>query len=349
MPERPVPHAAAGETPAAAAGGPARPPALPGWLRVIAPGYPSAACVVTTTAPRVLFDTGFGSDLDRTTGLLEAAGAPAGTLDLIANTHWHSDHVGGNAGLQARHGVPVAAAAADAAAVNDRDPDACRAAWLDQPVEPYRVDVPLRAGDRLRAGPAEWEVVPTPGHTPVHIGFLCRAHGVLIAGDAVHAGDVGWLDIAADGVAAIDRALATVAALERLPVRVMISGHGPPIADPAAALAAARRRYAGMRADPSRAVGHACRRILAFALMIHGPMTPAGVDEYLRGRPWLAGAAGALGRPPEALAADLVAGMRASGALRERDGLLECATPARTPPAGWPCGPGMPRDWPPPG
>jgi len=36
-------------------------------------------------------DSGLGSDLEATLGLLP--GEPA----LLFNTHWHSDHVGGNA------------------------------------------------------------------------------------------------------------------------------------------------------------------------------------------------------------------------------------------------------------
>ncbi len=78
---------------------------VPAWLRFLPLGFPSANLVVTTEGERVLFDSGYGSDLPRLLGALEAAGAPAGGLDLIANTHWHSDHVGGNGPLQSGYGV----------------------------------------------------------------------------------------------------------------------------------------------------------------------------------------------------------------------------------------------------
>jgi hydroxyacylglutathione hydrolase len=53
----------------------------------------------------VLFDSGYGSDTDRALTALAGAGVPAGTLDLVVNTHWHSDHVWGNRRLQTEHGV----------------------------------------------------------------------------------------------------------------------------------------------------------------------------------------------------------------------------------------------------
>jgi len=91
-------------------------------------------------------DAGYGSDLARTEGLLAERGIGPADLSLVVNTH-HSDHVGGNAGLQGRHGAPVAHRW-EAEMVNRRDPEACSARWLNQPVEPYRVDVTLSEGTR---------------------------------------------------------------------------------------------------------------------------------------------------------------------------------------------------------
>ena len=63
-----------------------------------------------------------------------------GQLALVVNTHWHADHVEGNAMLQAR-GAGIAASVPDAAdAVARRDPGCCQAEYLDQPVAPYTVD-----------------------------------------------------------------------------------------------------------------------------------------------------------------------------------------------------------------
>jgi len=304
-------------------------------MHVLHLGYPSATAVVLDGGPRVLVDSGYGSDHDRLRAALAGAGVPADTLDLVVNTHWHSDHVGGNARLQAEHGVPVAAAAADAARIAADDPGACGAVRLDQPVERYRVDRPLRPGDHLRAGRADWEVLATPGHTPTHLSLWAPDEGVLLLGDALHADDVGWIDLAADGHGALADALAGVERLATLPVRVAVSGHGPPITDPPRALAAAAERYGRMRDEPVRAAWHACKRILAFALMVRD--VPADdLEAYAAGRPWLVDhATRVFATSPGDLARDLVGELRRAGAVGERGGRAVCLTPHRRPPAGW--------------
>jgi glyoxylase-like metal-dependent hydrolase (beta-lactamase superfamily II) len=319
--------------------------AVPAWLRFLPLGFPSANLVVATEGERVLFDSGYGSDTPRLLAALAAAGAPPDGLDLVVNTHWHSDHVGGNGALRSAFGIPVAAGRADAEPVNARDPGACLAEWLDQPVGAYRVDRVLAPGEVLRAGPVEWEVLATPGHTPGHLSFHQPDLGLLVVGDALHADDVGWLNVALDGPGAVDDAIRTVEALARLHVRVAFSGHGPLIADPAAAFDAALARYERMRSDPGRAARHACKRILAFALMIHDGVPLDRVDAYLAGRAWLRDHATAVfGTTPEALAADLLADLRRAGAVGERDGRLVCRTPHERPSAGW-REPPWPRDW----
>jgi len=318
----------------------------PAWLHFLSPGFPSANMVVADGGERVLFDTGYGSDVGRTLDALAGAGVPPGALDLIVNTHWHSDHVGGNARLQSELGIPIAAALGDAELVNACDPGACLSEWLDQPVERYRVDRALRPGDRLTAGRAEWDVLATPGHTPRHLSFYQPEEELLLLGDAVHADDVGWLNVAVDGPEAIDDALRTVESLSRLPVRLALPGHGPAIEDPPRAFAAAHARYERMRADPQRAGWHACKRILAFALMIHDGIDRDDLKAYLTGSPWLVDhAAAVFETTPESLAADLLAEMHRVGGVEERDGRLRCRTPYNRPPTGWLGGPGFPRDW----
>ncbi|MEU4616661.1 MBL fold metallo-hydrolase [Streptomyces umbrinus] len=48
----------------------------------------------------------------------------AGNVDLVVSTHWHSDHVGGNALLHAQ-GSAIAADTPEADAITRRDPGCC--------------------------------------------------------------------------------------------------------------------------------------------------------------------------------------------------------------------------------
>jgi glyoxylase-like metal-dependent hydrolase (beta-lactamase superfamily II) len=242
------------------------------------------------------------------------------------NTHWHSDHVGGNGRLQA-DGVAVAASVPDAEAINGRSAGCCSAQRLDQPVAPYTVDHPLRGSEQLRLGEVDWEVIATPGHTPGHLSFWQPEERLLITGDALSDYDVGWVDLALDGPEAASTALASLEHLIDLHPRVLLPAHGPIPADTGAALAAAHRRAARLVNDPDGAVWYGARRVFAFALMVRGGIPISEVETYILAREWFADGAKLLDRTPENLATELVDSMSAARAVIVRDGRLYAAAP----------------------
>lgn len=134
---------------------------VPSWFRFHERQFPSANTALVVGSRPVLIDSGFGHDAEVTRHLLAEAGVEPAAVALVVNTH-HSDHVGGNHELQARFGVAIAAHRWEADMVNDRDGDACAAAWLDQPVQPHEVDVSLADGDIVDAGGPALRVVHTP-------------------------------------------------------------------------------------------------------------------------------------------------------------------------------------------
>ena len=136
--------------------------------------------------------------------------------------------------------------------VNSRDPEACSAHWLDQPVEPYRVDVWLSEGDQIDAGGGSrslhtlgtpWATSPCgsprsgtdPGRRRPR-----RRRGL----------DQPYREGGRDG-----RAMESVERLAGLKARWACSGHGPAIVEPERALDAARERYEGWLESPSRPPG----------------------------------------------------------------------------------------------
>ncbi|MEU9331278.1 MBL fold metallo-hydrolase [Streptomyces canus] len=68
-----------------------------------------------------MVDTDFVGHADETAAW---ARTHAGNVDLVVNTHWHSDHVGGNALLHAQ-GSAIAAGTPGADAITRRDPGCC--------------------------------------------------------------------------------------------------------------------------------------------------------------------------------------------------------------------------------
>lgn len=89
--------------------------------------FPSANMILVKDQLPVLIDTGFGSDVKDTEQLIKEAGVSPEELHLIVNTHYHSDHVGGNFYLQKEYGVSIAAHKWEADLINACDPEACSA------------------------------------------------------------------------------------------------------------------------------------------------------------------------------------------------------------------------------
>ena len=121
---------------------------------------------------------------------------PDSVRRLIA-THYHLDHVGGMAGMQAVTNLPVESHRAEAERLQQKRrgdiPNPVQQWWLrpflwplmtvlhPPPISEVR---PLDEGDNLPLL-AGARVVHTPGHTPGSISLYFPEDGVLIAGDAL--------------------------------------------------------------------------------------------------------------------------------------------------------------------
>src|SRR5690625_3826428 len=244
--------------------------------------FPSANMILIRDQLPILIDTGFGSDADETVRLIEEAGMKPEALHLIVNTHYHSDHVGGNFHLQKNYNVKIAAHTWDASLINDRDNEACSAEWLDQPVEPYDVQVKLTDNDVIHTGNKEFQVIHTPGHTLGHIALYEPEEEVLICGDLFHRNDVGWLNMFREGVASMQRSLESMERVAKLPMKQAYSGHGPKIEVPFRSIDKARGRLEKWLSNPEKMSWHACKRIFAFTLMMKNGLHQEEIDEIGR-------------------------------------------------------------------
>ena len=308
--------------------------------------YPSANAVLLPGAAPVLVDPGFGSDVPALTAWLGGIGTPPEHLASVVNTHYHSDHVGGNHALQREYGLDIAAHAVEADAVNRRDPEVCAATWLRQPVEAYRVHRPIGEGDTVDTGTLVWIVLHTPGHTDGHISLYEPRSRVLVGGDVVHATDVGWLHPYRESTDCLDQSLDSLDRIASLRPRLILSGHGPAITDPELALARARARLERWVVDPEGMAWHAAKRIFAYALMIEHGLARDAIASYLEASPWFRDIAAApFSMTPDAWVSPLLDEMIRSGAAEWRaDRLVACGH--HIPPApAWARTPTKPADW----
>jgi hydroxyacylglutathione hydrolase len=94
-------------------------------------------------------------------------------LSLILNTHWHPDHAGGNADIQAATGATVVGPA-----------EVTRIAALDREV---------RGGDVVMLGETAFQVIESGGHTLGHVAFYDPEDRIAFVGDTLFAMGCGRL------------------------------------------------------------------------------------------------------------------------------------------------------------
>ncbi|HEU5440561.1 MAG TPA: MBL fold metallo-hydrolase [Ktedonobacterales bacterium] len=209
-----------------------------GWLLVDAP-------LDTSRAEAALADA------------LAQIGIGARDIAAIALTHAHPDHLGAIGAWQrlaaapvyllsyAAHDLyPLWADTSNAAfthgaqvlASHGMPPDEAQALVtravqirrvLDLPTQPQQ----LAHGQRVRLAGTTYHAQWLPGHADGQLGLL-RDDGLLIAGDAVLAGlvpSVGWYPWTRPDP--LGDQLHTLDALGRLPVRLVLPGHGRPLVD----------------------------------------------------------------------------------------------------------------------
>ncbi len=308
--------------------------------------FPSANMVFVKDNLPLLIDTGFGSDIRDTEELIKQTGTLPEELKLIINTHYHSDHVGGNHHLQKKYGVNIAAHKWDADLINSRDPEVCSAEWLDQPVEPYQVQMKVTDGDEIDTGNRVFQVIHTPGHTLGHISLYEPDEKVLICGDLFHKQDVGWLNIFREGIAAVQRSMESLEQLSKLSVQHAYSGHGPEMENPMESMDSARKKYEKWLNKPEKISWHACKRIFAYSLMLYDGLPEQKIKDYLISCGWFCDFARyTFQLTPEEFIRPLLDEMIRSGAAIWSDGVLVASTAYKAPDKEWMLKDIKPKNW----
>ena len=106
--------------------------------------------------------------------VLAAAEVRGWTITQIWNTHWHPDHVGGNAEIKAATGCVISGPADEAARIPT-------------------LDVQLRGGDVVQLGDVRATVMDVPAHTAGHIAYHFATEQAAFVGDTLFAMGCGRL------------------------------------------------------------------------------------------------------------------------------------------------------------
>jgi glyoxylase-like metal-dependent hydrolase (beta-lactamase superfamily II) len=242
------------------------PPRLPPSVRFIERDWLSANGILLDDGrTAALVDTGYIKHRALTLALVRRAlgGRP---LDLVVNTHLHSDHCGGNAALQQAYGARTLIPEACADAVRHWD-DRLTYDATGQRCERFGFDATLEDGATVRLGGLDWTVIASPGHDPDSVVLHCPSQRLLISADALWSNGFGILFPELEGESGVAEQRAILERIDALDVALVLPGHGPLFTDVRGALRLARDRLERLAADPSNSARYAVKVLLMVLLL----------------------------------------------------------------------------------
>lgn len=215
----------------------------------------------------VLVDSGYSTHSEQTVELLQSA-LRGRSLNLLLNTHLHSDHCGGNAALQQVYPeletlIPLG----QAALVSVWDAEALTYLPTGQLCPRFKYDGCLLPGTEIQLAEVMWQIHAAPGHDPHSVVLFEPFSRTLISADALWEKGFGVVFPELEGESAFSEVEATLDLIEQLDPRWVIPGHGPVFMYRAEVLARSRERLDAFVKNPARHAHHAAKVLLKFKLL----------------------------------------------------------------------------------
>jgi len=174
---------------------------------------------VITGNPGIIVDPGATAFLPALIDSIQKDGIDPKSLNIITNTHLHGDHCGANEAFKQLSGAKITIHPLQKKFYNLVIIEGARVFGLS-PAE-FKEDACLD-NERLSAGDMEFELIPSPGHSPDCICFYCREAKILICGDVIFAANTGRVDLPGGNA---DELKKSIDKLSRLEVDYLLPGH----------------------------------------------------------------------------------------------------------------------------
>jgi glyoxylase-like metal-dependent hydrolase (beta-lactamase superfamily II) len=250
-----------------------------GWLS-------SNNIVFTQGKQTAVVDTGYCSHAEQTLALIRSTLAGR-DLDLIVNTHLHSDHCGGNALLQSHFSAAsVHIPPGQAAFVTNWDADALSYTPTGQSCPRFSHQQVLQPGKTVLLSDFYWEIHAAPGHDPHSVILFEPQSRTLISADALWENGFGVVFQELEGMNAFDEVAATLDVIERLKPLTVIPGHGSVFRDTEAALKRARSRLNKFIEDPVRHANYGAKVLIKYKLLELQQCTLEQMQDWTKQTPY---------------------------------------------------------------
>lgn len=214
-----------------------------------------------------LVDSGYCTHAAQTVALVREV-LQTRPLDLLLNTHLHSDHCGGNSALQSAFPeLKTLIPPGQAAAVADWNPVALTHEPTGQLCPQFDFEGTLSPGDTIQLGDFCWEIHAAKGHDPHSVVLFEPASRVLISADALWENGFGVVFPELEGIDAFEEVADTLSLIEILNPSSVIPGHGKVFDDVEGALRRARTRLDQFARSPDKHRRYALKVLLKFKLL----------------------------------------------------------------------------------
>ena len=300
---------------------------LPDSLLVLERGWLSSNNVVCLEGENAaLVDSGYVTHAAQTVALIERA-LDGRQLTRLLNTHSHSDHIGGNAAVTEAFGCRVIVPSGIDSMIAEWDEEALLLSPLGQSAARFRHEETIADGDQIELGGFAWQAIAVPGHDMDALAFYNPERRILISGDALWRNGFGVIFSELlghpDDAGGLKATRETLDLLARLPIDVVIPGHGAPFVEVEDAFSIAYQRLAAFEQSIERLARHALKVMLAFAMLERRQLPRAELPAFLASLSFCQSVnARYIGYSDEALAAWLVADLIRAGTLKDEGGLL---------------------------
>jgi len=241
---------------------------FPPGVHVFVRGWLSSNNILIVSADTTaLVDSSYCTHGSQTLSLVRSV-LGARPLDMLVNTHLHSDHCGGNAALQAAYpSLRTLIPPGHAPEVSRWDEYALTYKATGQQCPRFKFDGLLQSGSTLTVGNQAWQIHAAAGHDPHSVVLFEPQHEVLVSADALWEEGFGVVFPELEGVSAFEEVSTTLDLIERLNPKAIIPGHGRPFDNVKRALRIARDRLDFFVAQPAKHRQYAAKVLLKFKLL----------------------------------------------------------------------------------
>jgi glyoxylase-like metal-dependent hydrolase (beta-lactamase superfamily II) len=140
-------------------------------------------------------------------------------IDIIANTHLHGDHCWANEAFKKVSGAKIMLHPLQKDSWDETVNQTSR--FFGVPAVEFTPDGFLDT-DKLNTGEVEFELIPSPGHSPDSVCFYCQSEKVLICGDVIFNQNTGRVDLPGGSV---DQLKQSIERLSQLEIEYLLPGH----------------------------------------------------------------------------------------------------------------------------